>query len=167
MRRLSAAFPFIALVCAASLAAGAAVTATDADAPAGAGPLTVRIEGARSDDGEIAIALFADDDGFRRREPLRRSRQPVVDGSARWTVESLAFGTYAVLAYHDANANGELDVDDRGRPLEAIGASGSSRRRGRPGFQRASFVFDATGQAVAVKLLQRRPHPGDESPAKR
>ena len=39
-------------------------------------------------------------------------------GEARWTVEDLPPGDYALLAYHDENGNRELDFRPLGIPKE-------------------------------------------------
>ncbi len=62
-------------------------------------------------------------------------------------------GRYAVQAFHDANANGELDQGIFGIPKEGIGFSNDAMARlVRPKFAVAAFDHRAEPQRIAVTL---------------
>ena len=53
------------------------------------------------------------------------------------------------MAYQDLNGNAELDLDQRGRPLEPYAVSGKPGR-GAPRFERARIEINNNTQAVRL-----------------
>lgn len=102
-----------------------------------AGPhtLTVTVEGVETADGVIMAGLLkADPTGGRPRQ-VGGARVEAVAGSTTVTFTGLAAGDYAVRLFHDANANGEMEANAFGIPLEGYGFS----NRARAGFGLPSF----------------------------
>ena len=137
------------LATAATLLAAGSATAED-----GAGRLEVNIHGLRSTDGAVAIALFDQPDRFdERKEAIRKAYLTIADGEARWLVEGLPAGDYALLAYHDENGNGELDFRPLGIPKEPIAVSnGAKRLLGPPRFDSAKFAVGPETSSVTLEL---------------
>ncbi|MEM9304292.1 MAG: DUF2141 domain-containing protein [Pseudomonadota bacterium] len=88
----------------------------------------------------VLAALFADREALRDRVPLRQVRLEPDSGTARWSIEDLPPGRYAVLAFQDGNGNDCLDRRRNGRPLEPYATSGE-RGRGAPRFDRVSVDY--------------------------
>lgn len=91
---------------------------------AGAGRLSVRIERVKTDRGPVLCDLFNAAEGFPGPSPiiggsvqLEASAEPVCGWSG------LPAGEYAVSVIQDENANGTLDANAFGVPLEGYGAS--------------------------------------------
>lgn len=90
----------------------------------GSGAVTVRIERVKTDRGPVLCDLFNAAEGFPGPSPiiggtvrLEASAEPVCGWSA------LPPGDYAVSVIQDENANGALDANAFGVPLEGYGAS--------------------------------------------
>lgn len=83
-----------------------------------------------------------------------KSLQSKVTESDHLTLEFLSLnpGEYAVSAYYDENANGELDTNFFGIPSEAVGFSNSpSSSFGPPGFEESRFEFYGSGR-MTIRL---------------
>ena len=109
---------------------GAALRPAGAVAAEHAAELEVTVRGLRSADGTVAIALFDQTQNRfdARTDPIRKAYLTIADGEARWIVEDLPPGDYALLAYHDENGNGELDFRPLGIPKEPIAVSNGAKR---------------------------------------
>ena len=105
--------------------------------------------------GRVGFARFDGAASFSGEGPPRQKRFLDLDaaGRATWHVEGLAPGRYAVKAYHDANANGELDKGAFGAPTEPYGFSRNARGRfGPPAWDDASFALGSSGLAIEITL---------------
>ena len=131
------------LACTASLALGAA-----------AADLEVRIEGLRSADGDVRVALhrqledgdFPADDGV-----VGAIVRPAVSGTVRVIFADVAPGAYAVAAFHDADSDGALNQNFLGMPTEGYGFSnGAVGFMGPPSFQDAAVTV---GEGKAMPFV--------------
>lgn len=94
--------------------------------PAAALDLTITVKGIRNEKGKIAVLAFIDKDGFPDQVPKAKS-QAVVDaklGTVTLTLKDVPAGKVAVTVLHDENANGQLNRNLFGIPLEGVGMSG-------------------------------------------
>jgi uncharacterized protein (DUF2141 family) len=90
----------------------------------GASTLTVRVERVKTASGPVICDLFNAGDGF-------PGPSPIIGGTVRMQAsdepvcvwQRLPAGDYAVSVIQDENANGELDSNVLGVPLEGYGAS--------------------------------------------
>jgi uncharacterized protein (DUF2141 family) len=102
--------------------------------------------------GSVAYAVHGSPETWKRR------KEPVKAGHLPWQAETqvildLPPGAYAVMAYHDRNANGRLDTLPIGMPIEPYGFSNNARGSfGPPAWKAASFVLDASGAVQAIDL---------------
>ena len=128
------------VACAASLAFGAA-----------AADLEVRIEGLRSADGDVRVALhrhmedakFPGDAGV-----VGAIMRPAASGTVRVIFADVAPGAYAVAAFHDADGDGELAQNFLGMPTEGYGFSnGAVGFMGPPSFADAAVTV-GEGEAI-------------------
>ena len=133
------------VACAASLAFGAA-----------AADLEVRIEGLRSADGDVRVALhrhmedakFPGDAGV-----VGAIVRPSASGTVRVVFADVAPGAYAVAAFHDADGDGELNQNFLGMPAEGYGFSnGAVGFMGPPSFADAAVIVDDEEAAPSVSV---------------
>ena len=78
---------------------------------------------------------------------------PAKAGTVSVIVRGVPPGRYAVQAFHDANANGELDLGIFSIPKEGIGFSNDAMAKlQRPKFSVAAFDHGTAAQHVPVTL---------------
>lgn len=119
--------------------------------------LTIRIIGARNNKGRIALAVFQSEAGFPGdSSKALRLLEGEIDAqtrSARFVLESIPYGVYAVSVFHDENMNGKLDKNFVGAPKEGYGASNNPRKRmGPPPFDEAKFSLNQPEQSIEITL---------------
>ncbi len=120
--------------------------------------LTIRIVGAKSSKGQIAIAVFNGEAGFPGdKSKTVRTLQTGIDPqtlTAQVTLKNLPHGVYAVSVFHDENMNGRLDKNVLGIPKEGYGASNNPKKSmGPPKFAEAKFQLDQPEKVLEIKLL--------------
>lgn len=132
--------------------AGLAVAAL-LPALAAAADLKVTIEGVRSGEGRVMVAVHDDAANFDIDHQLTGTMVEARQGSVAVTFSGLAPGTYAVSTYHDENANGELDSGFFAIPKEGYGFSNDARGfAGWPDFAAAAVTVGDDDKAIAVSL---------------
>ena len=136
----------------AALRAAFAAWALGAVAASG-GALGVRVENPPAT-GAVVVLLFDDADAFADlRNPV--GRLTLAAGEEMESVfDGLAPGRYAVLAFHDRNANGVLDQNFMGIPREPLGFSRRYWGRGAPVFSEAAVEVRA-GDASPAEVELR------------
>ena len=143
------------LACAASLAFGAA-----------AADLEVRIEGLRSADGDVRIALhrqlkdgkFPADKGV-----VGAIMRPAASGTVRVIFADVVPGAYAVAAFHDADGDGALNQNFVGMPTEGYGFSnGAVGFMGPPSFADAAVTVSEREDAPSVSVPIAYPDAGGQ-----
>lgn len=119
------------------------------------GKLIVEFTGMASDAGVIVCSLVDSHEQFLSsgQQPLRDASLVITDARASWHIDGLAFGSYAISAYHDANSNAELDTGLFGIPNEDYGFSNNARGTfGPPDFTDAKFEFNQSGQTLTIRI---------------
>ena len=103
--------------------------------------------------GAVVALLFDSADAFADlRDPVA-TQTLAADGISDAIFEGLAPGRYAVLAFHDVNGNGILDVNFLGIPREPLGFSNRYRGKGAPAFSAAALAVGETERVpVDVEL---------------
>lgn len=129
----------------ASLLAGSAMADGDS--------LTVHLRGLKSAEGNIRIGLYADPDTFRKEARALAIQQiPAGPGDVDVRFIGLPPGTYAIMAYHDADANGELNRRFGMFPTEGYGLSNNPSISGPPAFADSAFaVSGATEISIDIR----------------
>lgn len=127
--------------------AGAATAADD-----GTATLRVTVENLKNSKGQIVIAIFASKDDYLKK-PVGEAAVAIRDDLTGETeFADLTAGTYAVAAYHDKNANGDLDTFLM-VPREDYGFSNDARSLvGPPSFKSAAVeLADGEQRHITIK----------------
>ncbi len=126
---------------------------TSADACLSVNDIRVQVSGLRSLDGLVTFELYNDDpESFIKKSGLLvRLRVAVGETGAEACLKAPGPGTYAVVLYHDENANEKFDKGFLGIPTEGFGFSNNPGIGiGAPDHEEAAFPVD--GQPVALKI---------------
>jgi uncharacterized protein (DUF2141 family) len=108
--------------------------------PANADDVTISLQGIKKTTGSIVLCLWSKEDSFPDCESGKAVKRIVIPANATSArFENVPAGTYAISAFHDANANGKLDSNFLGLPLEAVGMSNNPKLNGPPRFKPARF----------------------------
>lgn len=115
--------------------------------------LSLQIQGLRNASGDLRIALYDQAESFRKEALARRIvSQPAQAGEQRVKIDGLAPGRYAVVAYHDENANEKLDLRFGMFPLEGYGLSNNPQVVGPPRFAESAFELIAPETQLEIRL---------------
>lgn len=122
-------------------------------APAHAGDLSVTLRGVEAKGGNLRVALYAKPETFKK-EALAEAvlSQPARTGEMVFTFPAVAPGTYAVVAYHDANVNGKMDLILGMFPDEGWGLSNDPDVIGPPPFADSAFTVGEGPTDIAITL---------------
>lgn len=134
---------FLLLIVSLSPGAFGNTTATHVEPMADTVTVTVHVDGARSTEGRVIVALFASDEGFPRklRKAAYSASVPLRSDSASVQIANVREGTYAVFVVHDSNSDGRLDTNWMGMPKEGIALS--KWTGGRPTFDDSTIEVRA------------------------
>lgn len=130
-----------------------AVVAILVAAPALGAELTVTIENVSADPGTVHVALFADPATFRKPElALAGVKTEAAAGPVQVRFADVAPGTYALMAFHDADGDGELDKFLGMIPTEGYALSNDPVVSGPPPFEDSAFTVSDGAQAVSMTM---------------
>ncbi len=119
-----------------------------------AAELRVDVNGLRSGDGEVHLAVFATPATFPRSEAMLA--EAIVRAKAagvHWVFSGLKPGTYALAVYHDENENHEFDRGFLGIPLEGFGFSNDAQVFfGPPDFADAAVTVPGKGARITIRM---------------
>lgn len=121
---------------------------------AGTGKFIVEVNGIKIVKGTIMLALVDKEELFLTdKQPLKALKLPVKDKSARFVIDSLAYGEYAVSVYQDENDNGKLDTRLFIIPKEPYGISNNAPSKyGPPKYAQAKFQLGQDSLKKEIKL---------------
>ncbi|EWC41390.1 DUF2141 domain-containing protein [Stutzerimonas stutzeri] len=106
--------------------------------------LQITLAGLEHDDGQVAVAVYADPKTFRKEnQAFATQKAKARKGAMTLVFSELPPGRYAVLAYHDENGNGELDRRFGMIPTEGYGLSNDPKVMGPPAFEDSAFEVSA------------------------
>jgi len=115
--------------------------------------LIVDVEGLRNNDGSVGLALFNNADTF----PAAALQNALVKPDslhARFVLEDIPYGTYALSVLHDENDNQQMERNDLGMPTEGFGFSNNPTINfGPPAFSDVEFTVDSDTLTLRVRLL--------------
>ncbi|MBX9634935.1 MAG: DUF2141 domain-containing protein [Magnetospirillum sp.] len=121
--------------------------------PALAADLSVAVSGVRDGEGDVRVVLYERPESFRHEDQAREIRSIAADATTAPVVfTDLAPGRYAVIAYHDANRNGKLDLFLGMFPAEGWGMSNDPAVMGPPKFDPAAVMVPHEGGAITIAL---------------
>jgi uncharacterized protein (DUF2141 family) len=109
------------------------------------GTLTIVMTGFQNDNGFAMVSLHNSEANFSGTEKaFRDAKIQIKDKKATREFKNIPKGTYAVRAYHDVNANGQLDKNFLGFPKEPYGISNNAKSKTEPPkYEKAKFDFEA------------------------
>jgi uncharacterized protein (DUF2141 family) len=143
---------FITLL--AMLVAAGTLLAQPAAVP-GRGRILVKIDGFKSDDGQVRVYLFNDAGAFpsKKDKAVAVIKDKIHDRHAEITFDNIPFGTYAVSVHHDVNGNDKIDHNWMHIPKEPYGASNGARNTfGPPKFKQAKFEHAAEITTISITV---------------
>lgn len=116
-----------------------------------AADVEVRVSGVEAGKGKVSVAI-CDKERFLKQCAYSASA-PAQVGETTVRIKGVPPGTWAVLAYHDANDNGELDRNLVGIPKERYGFSRDARRTfGPPRFEDAMIELGDAPSVTSIRL---------------
>ena len=117
-----------------------------------AAEIFVTVQNVRNGDGSIRLVLFDDPERFPMGGWTMEVAVPARTGETIAVFEDIEPGTYAMIAYHDEDDDGNLDTFLR-IPREGFGFSGDAKvKLGPPTFGEASFVVEIEGARLTVSI---------------
>lgn len=134
----------------------AVLLALPAAASADGGTSTVLVfEGLRASKGVVEVALFDREQAYAARKgAVRTARVPVTDHRVSVRFEGVEPGRYGVMAYHDLNGDGRLNLNPVGIPAEPYAFSNNAAGRFGPAPWRAAAFQAGAGETRQVITLK-------------
>jgi uncharacterized protein (DUF2141 family) len=115
--------------------------------------LTVYAENFKNNTGQSVANLFVKGESLKQK-PAHQLISKILNGKAVFEFKDLAYGEYAVILWHDKNANADLD-HSFGMPSEPLGYSNGwnfSLFSGMPSFEKLKFSFSDQTDSITIKL---------------
>ncbi len=136
-----------------SIALLAAMIALLVSAVASAGTMTVTVEGLRSDEGVVRVAIYDGPDGFPDRNAIFRIASiRSHNRQAKAVFTGLAPGRYAIAVHHDEDIDDEFDMF-LFLPVEGFGFGNDAPLGfGPPSFDAASADVGVDGKDLVVHI---------------
>jgi uncharacterized protein (DUF2141 family) len=107
--------------------------------------LTVHLNGLKNAQGNVRIGLYSDSATFRKEAQALVVQQIAASpGTVDVRFADIPNGYYAIMAYHDEDANGELNRRFGMFPTEGYGLSNNPIISGPPSFSDSSFEVVGT-----------------------
>jgi uncharacterized protein (DUF2141 family) len=114
--------------------------------------LTVKVEGVKSTKGNIRAALYSDPKTFRKEaQAVAVIQTAAIPGEVSLSWRDVKPGKYAVVVYHDEDANGELNRRFGMFPTEGYGLSNNPKVSGPPPFEPSAFEVSGATE-ITVEL---------------
>jgi len=104
----------------------------------------------KSDKGSVFFALHNADTFMK--QGIQDLESPVKDGKATVTFKNVAPGDYAVLLFHDANGNKQMDFEPNGMPSEMYGVSNNVMNFGPPQWSDAKFEVETEPVSLDIVM---------------
>jgi uncharacterized protein (DUF2141 family) len=115
--------------------------------------LTVTLQGIRDNSGDLRASLYRDSQTFRKEgSAVKIISVPATEGDAKLMFEGLPPGRYAIMAYHDENADQKLNLRFGMFPTEGYGLSNNPKVIGPPKFDDSAFDISGPETTISIKL---------------
>lgn len=115
----------------------------------------VVIEGVRSENGKIVLAVFKDQEGFKTRNPIKRIELKKAELDGNEIQLSLDEGIYGISVLDDENNNNRMDYNFIGMPKEGFGFSNYYHKGlSKPHFDK--FKFEINNRKVELIEVRLR-----------
>ncbi len=121
--------------------------------PGLAADLEVGVHQVRGGEGAVKLMLFEREEGFRKEDKARQVLGlPAAAGTVIGRFVDLPPGRYAVIAYHDENGDGKLNLRFGMFPKEGYGLSNNPKLSGPPRFADAALDLPEAGRRIDIRL---------------
>lgn len=129
------------------------ISVFSSDGPKKRGSLVVKFEGMSSNKGNVVVALCNSDANYKNhKSPFIGKQIPINNNTAIIEFEDLPFGEYAIKAFHDEDANDDLNTNFLGIPVEDYGFSNNARGMfGPPSWESAKF--ELTDESKKIEII--------------
>lgn len=137
------------------LLAGTLVAAAGSDQRQEMSSLALRVDGFPDTRGKAVLRIFDSVGSMEKDAPRLERNADVVDGVAKFAVEGLPRGRWAIMVFHDRNANGKVDHGWNRFPTETIGYSNGfvpSFRTGMPSYHKVAVRIDASTDSLRLTV---------------
>lgn len=107
-----------------------------------------------SNNGNVVVALCNSDANYKNhRSPFIGKSVTIDNNTAIIEFEDLPFGEYAIKAFHDEDANNDLNTNILGIPIEDYGFSNNARGVfGPPSWENAKFELTENSKMVEIVI---------------
>ncbi len=124
------------------------------DGPKKNGRLIVKFNGMNSNNGNVKIALCNSDENYENHKaPFIGKSIPINKNIALIEFDDLPIGDYAIKAFHDEDANDDLNTNIFGIPTEDYGFSNNARGMfGPPSWEDAKFKLSDETKIVEIEI---------------
>lgn len=113
--------------------------------------LVVKLQGVRDATGSLRASLYRDPETFRKEDKaVKVISVPAAKGDAELVFDNVPPGRYAIMAYHDENADQKLNLRLGMFPTEGYGLSNNPKVMGPPKF--ADSAFDVAGAKTSIDI---------------
>lgn len=110
--------------------------------PVNSATLALDITNVKDFDGNLMIALFEGEDGWKANDPAGGKMVPATSEIMSISFEGLKPGDYGIKIFHDVNSDGDLNLGHFGIPSEPYAFSNDAPVRfGPPGWTAAHFTI--------------------------
>lgn len=116
--------------------------------------LIVNFIGLKANEGNVKVALANSKKNYNNhKNPFIGLTIEIKDNSAVAIIDDIAYGEYAVKAFHDRDANDDLNTNFLGMPIEDYGFSNDARGVfGPPDWSKAKFKVDKDTLKIEVTI---------------
>lgn len=119
------------------------------------GDLTIEINGLENQTGKVCLTVFNGSQGFPSdaQRAIKAECLEISELPFQITFDDLAYGSYAVAAYHDTNEDTQLNQGVLGIPTEGFAFSNDAPvRTGPASFQDAMFVLSQQNFNIQMQM---------------
>lgn len=117
-----------------------------------AADLQIEITDVKSSTGNLMIAVYDSAASFLK-QPVKGIQAMAQSGQTSVQVKDLPAGDYAIVVFHDANANGKLDRNPAGMPIEDYAFGNNAiGDMGPPSFLAAKISLPPEGASTRLSM---------------
>lgn len=141
------------------LTVGGLINQASAEIISSGGDLNVTVTNIKSNQGSIRIALFNDNDSYRRcgndfAGAFKVASLKIESGGvSHVTFKNISYGVYGIKLFQDEDNSNEIQTDWRGRPKEDVGFSNNiNANDGFPDFEPVQFKVSESQNYQTIKM---------------
>lgn len=112
--------------------------------------ITITVPSVSSEKGTVNYALYNKETFMLK--PLQAKSTTIKNKKSIVVFEDVEPGEYAVVCFHDANSNKQMDFNERGMPIEDYGASNNATGFGPPQFNDSKFIVADKNVTLEIRF---------------